>query len=125
MITKRIFAPNQSVILDISEIQSGNYAESEILFLIESENTTLYLPQSQKVSGFPAIYISPFADQVGATLIVKTQNGDVLWESPPATEFSFNKAGIKVFLWAKFKKLIVDDTAKFGVVGFWILEAAR
>lgn len=120
MITKKINAPDQTVILDISDIQSGNYAESEILFLVFSKNTTLYLPQASKAQGFPAIYIACFTDEVSGNLVVKSQAGDAFLVNPTVEVIPYRG---KLY-WVKFKKLLVDESNAVPYNGYWIAEAA-
>lgn len=119
MITKKINAPSQSVVLDISDIQSGNYAESEILFLVFSKDTTLYLPQASKTQGFPAIYIACFTETVSAGLVVKTQAGDAFLQIPAGEAISFEKKAACI----KFKKLLADESNAVPYNGYWFIEA--
>jgi hypothetical protein len=66
-----INAPNQEVLLDLSKIQSGNYAESEIQVVTQGSGTILILPKAESISGYPFIYV------VGGNFKVKCQDGDV------------------------------------------------
>jgi hypothetical protein len=61
-----INAPNQTVLLDLSKIDTANYAQSEILVVVQSsdQNTILVLPSASQIVGSPTIYILATSDIV-------------------------------------------------------------
>lgn len=107
-----INAPNQTVLLDLSKIDTANYAQSEILVVVQSsdQNTILVLPSASQIFGSPTIYIQSATIEVQKSLTVNAQAGDFLQGYP--------KGMTELPSLVKIKKVLVG-----GDVGVWYVEA--
>lgn len=108
--------PNETVTLDFSKIDTENFAESEILVVIRSNNTIVYLPQAIQIKGSPAIYVLVAGDHTNSK--IRVQFPDSIKKYPAnLTEITLNTE----YSMLKLKKVAVAFA--MSNQGLWMLEA--
>lgn len=112
-----IDAPDQEVVLDLSKIESANYAESEIQVIVKSSKTTVVLPQAKNIIGYPTFYFL-FLDKGK----VRVQSGDVFFKGGVIDGFTeYENTGGNPIVVIK-KTVVVPESFHVPVSGIFIIQ---